>query len=180
LDGVVLGLLVERPGYGYALRKRLDERLGPGWQLSSGAIYAVLDRLAERGSVRSEQRELRGRPRSRERFLYSLTPNGVAEFERWLASPVRGEPVRPDVLARIAVARPEHAPLLVAALDGYEAECLDLLAAANRHGLGAIDPWDALIAEGVRKSMLEHVRAELAWVRSLRRGISEFDRLARE
>lgn len=174
LDGVVLGLLVERPGYGYDLGKRLDERMGPGWKLSVSTIYMALDRLEAKSCVRSEMRELTGRPRSRERILYRSTPEGVEEYVRWLGSPVRKEPVRLDVLARIAVAGPAHARLLLTALDGYEAECLDMLASATGHASESYDGWEAVVAGGIEESILEHLHAELRWVKSMRRRITEF------
>jgi DNA-binding PadR family transcriptional regulator len=174
LDGVVLGLLVERPGYGYDLGKRLDERMGPGWKLSPSTIYMALDRLEAKRCVSSELHELEGRPRSRERVLYRSTPEGTKEYVRWLSSPVRKEPVRLDVLARIAVAAPEHAPLLLTALDGYEAECLDMLTSASGHAAESCDGWEAVVVGGIEESILEHLHAELRWVKSMRRRIAEF------
>jgi DNA-binding PadR family transcriptional regulator len=170
----VLGLLVERPGYGYELGKRLDERMGPGWKLSPSTIYMALDRLEAKRCVRSEMHELTGRPRSRERILYRSTPEGVDEYVRWLGSPVRKEPVRLDVLARIAVAGAEHAQLLLAALDGYERECLEMLASASGHASEAYDGWEAVVAGGIEESILEHLHAEMRWVKSMRRRITEF------
>jgi DNA-binding PadR family transcriptional regulator len=174
---VVLGLVVQRPGYGYDLGKRIDERMGPGWQLNPSAIYGALDRLEEKEWVQHELRELRGRsPRSRERILYRATDAGVHEFERWLGSPVRKEPVRMDVLARIAVSRAEHAGLILVALDRYERECLDMLACATGYDPDSLAPWDRLVAAGVRDSILQHLRAELSWVKAMRRRIREFGR----
>jgi DNA-binding PadR family transcriptional regulator len=176
LDSVVLGFVSERPGYGYELGKRIDARMGPGWQFNPSGIYASLDRLEAKKLVGFEQRESRLRsPRSRERVVYHATDEGVAEFERWLRSRVRKEPVRMDVLGRIAVSRPEHAPLLIGALDGYERECLDMIAGTTAHDSGDVRPWDRLIAEGVRDSVLQHLRAEVTWVKSMRRRIEAFN-----
>ncbi|HEY6780601.1 MAG TPA: PadR family transcriptional regulator, partial [Thermoleophilaceae bacterium] len=47
----VLGLLVERRGYGYDLARRFEDRVGPGWQLNEGAIYVALDNLQREGLV---------------------------------------------------------------------------------------------------------------------------------
>lgn len=175
MDSVVLGVLAERRGYGYDLGKRLGARMGPGWQFNPSGIYASLDRLEQRNFVRYEQRESRTpSPRSHDRTIYSATDAGVSEFEEWLASDVRKEPVRMDVLARIAVARPEHADLLLQALDRYERECLELVAGANAHEAADATAWDRLIADGVRDSVLQHLRAELSWARSMRRRIEAF------
>lgn len=176
LDSVVLGFVAERPGYGYELGKRIGARMGPGWQFNPSGIYAALDRLEERDLVCHEARESRVRsPRRRERIIYRATDEGVAEFEQWLGSEVRKEPVRMDVLARIAVSRPEHAGLLIEALDNYERECLDMIAGTVAHDSGDVMPWDRLIADGVRESVLQHLRAEVSWVKSMRRRIEAFD-----
>jgi len=176
LETIVLGSVIERPGYGYDLGKRIEARVGPGWQFNPSGVYASLDRLKERDLVRYEQRETlpRSSPRSRDRVVYHATDEGVVAFEDWLGSEVRKEPVRMDVLARIAVARPEHAPLLLEALEGYERECLDMVAGTTAHESLDVRPWDRMIAEGVRDSVLQHLRAELAWIRSMRRRIEAF------
>ena len=47
---VVLGLLVERPGYGYDLQQRIDARLG-FLGLSENAVYKILERLEREGWI---------------------------------------------------------------------------------------------------------------------------------
>lgn len=175
LDSVVLGFVAERPGYGYELGKRINARMGPGWQFNPSGVYASLDRLEEKQLVQHQQRQSRVRsPRRQERVMYRATDDGVMAFEDWLESEVRKEPVRMDVLARIAVSRPEHAGRLLVALDGYERECLDMVAGTVAHSSGDVTPWDQLIAEGVSDSVLQHLRAELSWVKSMRRRIEAF------
>ena len=41
----VLGLLVQRRGYGYDLVQRFEEQVGPAWQLNAGAIYVAPDHV---------------------------------------------------------------------------------------------------------------------------------------
>jgi DNA-binding PadR family transcriptional regulator len=170
----LLGLLLERPGYGYELGKRLDERMGTAWKLTPSTIYSVLDRLESQEFVRRDVRELTGRPRARERVMYHATDQGALAFERWLASPERKEPIRTQLLAKIAVARPEHASLLLAALDDYERDCLAMLAAASEDEYERSDSWNTLLANVIEDAACEHLRAELVWVGSTRRRITEF------
>lgn len=177
LESVVLGCVIERPGYGYDLGKRIAARMGPGWQFNPSGVYGSLDRLEAKELVRHELRESMPRsPRSRDRVVYRATDEGVVAFEDWLRSEVRKEPVRMDVLARIAVSRPEHAPLLLSALEGYERECLEMVAGTTAHDCLEVRPWDRMISEGVRDSVLQHLRAELAWARTMRRRIETFRR----
>jgi DNA-binding PadR family transcriptional regulator len=176
VTGALLGLLLERPGYGYELGKRLDERMGSAWKLTPSTIYSVLDRLESQEFVRRDVRELSGRPRARERVMYHPTDQGAHAFERWLASPERKEPIRTQLLAKIAVARPEHAPLLLSALDDYERDCLTMLAAASEEEIEATGSWNALLATVIEDAACEHLRAELQWVVSTRRRITAFGR----
>jgi DNA-binding PadR family transcriptional regulator len=175
MESVVLGAVAERPGYGYELGKRISARMGPGWQFNPSGIYATLDKLEKRSLVEYEQRERGHRsPRSNDRVIYRATEAGVEAFEDWLRRPVRKEPIRADVLARLAVSRPEHAPLLLGALDGYERECLDMIASADAHTSDDLNPWDRLMSEGLRDQALQHVRAELNWIKSMRVRIGTF------
>jgi DNA-binding PadR family transcriptional regulator len=174
LDRVVLGFVAERPGYGYDLSKRIMARMGPGWQYNPSGIYAALRRLEQRDLIAGQAKDARGRPRY-ERVSYRVTEDGVLDVEEWLRSEVHKEPVREDVLARLAVAGPEHAPLLLEALDGYERECIDLITGTKASDPGDTPPWERLIIDGVQDSMLQHLAAELSWVKSMRRRIEAFN-----
>jgi DNA-binding PadR family transcriptional regulator len=176
MDKVVLGAVAERPSYGYELGKRISARMGPGWQFNPKGIYAMLDKLEKADLVQHEQRgrAAQGSPRSSDRVIYRATDAGVVALEDWLRQPVRKEPVRMDVLARFAVSQPEHAPLLLDALDSYQRECLDLIASATGHAPADLNAWDRLMAEGLRDQALQHVRAELSWIKSMRSRIESF------
>ena len=51
LELAVLGLLSEQPLYGYELKKRLSETLGPLWGISFGSLYPALRRLERSGAI---------------------------------------------------------------------------------------------------------------------------------
>ena len=48
----VLGLVIERPGYGYDLARRLEERFGSSGFAPTG-VYSALDQLSSERLVRS-------------------------------------------------------------------------------------------------------------------------------
>lgn len=172
VTGVLLGLLVERAGYAYEFAQRVNERMGPAWRLTPSSIYPLLDRLESEGLARRVVKDLPGRPRQRERVMYHATDKTRPALERWMARPVRKEPLRTELLAKIAVARPEDAPLLLAALDDYERDCLVLSRAAHeeRPRVGA---WSALLSNLIEASTEIHLKAELEWVVVARRLIDE-------
>lgn len=173
-DRVVLGFVAERPGYGYDLSKRIMARMGPGWQYNPSGIYAALRRLEDRELIEGEAKNARGRT-GQARVSYRVTDEGVLDVQKWLGSEVHKEPVREDVLARLAIAGPEQAPILLQALDGYERECIDLITGTKASDPGNTTPWERLIIDGVQDSMLQHLAAELSWVKSMRRRIEAFD-----
>ena len=94
----LLGLLSLRPCSGYDLKKLAEGSIAHFWSESYGQIYPALRRL-EAEKLATRRREAgRGRP---DRQVYSLTPAGGRELERWLALPARFEPPRSELLLRL-------------------------------------------------------------------------------
>ena len=81
---VVLAMLAKEPSYGYELRARLRQALGPlGEEMNAGQIYVTLTRLEKAGLVTSERADgLADRP---DRKVYGLTPDGQQRVAEWLA-----------------------------------------------------------------------------------------------
>ena len=81
---VVLAMLAKEPSYGYELRARLREALGPlGEAMNPGQVYVTLTRLEKTGLVTSRRAEgLADRP---DRTVYGLTPAGQERVAEWLA-----------------------------------------------------------------------------------------------
>ena len=91
----LLGLLEREPSYGYELKQEYDSRLGGGKPLQFGQVYSTLARLARDGMVEAGAAEPGGGP---DRKRYSITAQGTAEFQAWLAQPVEPEPHLQTVL----------------------------------------------------------------------------------
>src|SRR5687768_4228485 len=81
---VMLAMLAKEPSYGYELRARIREALGPlGEAMNAGHVYVVLTRLEKAGLVTTEQAEgVADRP---DRKVYALTPDGQQRVADWLA-----------------------------------------------------------------------------------------------
>jgi DNA-binding PadR family transcriptional regulator len=77
----VLGLIVERRGYGYDLVCRFNDRFGAAWNLNQSTIYVALDDLYDKGFVTAFDRngEL---PEGRLRRSMKLTYEGAVDIER--------------------------------------------------------------------------------------------------
>lgn len=172
LKYAVLGLLVARRGYGYELVQRLKGRLGPAWQLSASTVYAALDQLEGEGLVcghaegavgaAPSQSERRGT----RRVVYEATRAGSETFEGWLQQPsLRAEPIRGELALKLAVARREDLPALLAAIE----QAGQVAAAAREECAAAVTPavgrrWEDAIGTLVASAALNRIDGELRWL----------------
>jgi DNA-binding PadR family transcriptional regulator len=87
VNWALLGLVIERPSYGYELAQRYERRFGETLPVSAiGHIYTALGVLDERGLVEEipGTREEGRQPRPR----YRATEAGVAAYCDWVVSQV--------------------------------------------------------------------------------------------
>jgi DNA-binding PadR family transcriptional regulator len=169
----VLGLIVERRGYGYDLVHRLHTRLGPAWQLSSSAVYTALDTLeAEHlieGSVRTVPKADEPRPSRRSgRVVYQATTKGEAAFRAWLQQTDSArEPIRSELLLKIALADAHAAPALIEAVE-HEAwrvrQLQTTCSAAEGHGASRL----------VTAAVSARLDSELEWLGEVRAELEAF------
>lgn len=125
---VVLGLLVERPGYGYDLQQRIDARLG-FLGLSESAVYKILERLEREGWIEETgQRRIGITRRGAPRVMYRATPLGLDRFRTWMTTPCERALLRDELQAKLTVADPEDLPALLAIAETQRRECLTELA----------------------------------------------------
>lgn len=133
----VLGLVIERPGYGYELVQRLEQRI-EGWRPSETAVYPALRSLRTDGMIRA--RDVAGSTGSAHRGVvwYEATDAGREEFRAWVRAPAELSPQRDAFALRVAFARVEDLPCLVELTRELEQACLDRMAE-----LGEQHPADA-------------------------------------
>jgi DNA-binding PadR family transcriptional regulator len=124
VNWALLGLLIERPGYGYDLFQRFKRTFGKLIDLSCQAqIYKGLDALEERGLIEpllSEvalPEELR-QPKTR----YRARAEAMPDYRDWLISQVTQERQRLELLALLVGMLPPRDALVV--VDRYEQHLL--------------------------------------------------------
>jgi PadR family transcriptional regulator PadR len=78
LESLLLAVLAEESGHGYALCRRLAERSGGELTVPEGSLYPALQRLEQRGLVTSSWSTASGRRRR----VYELAPAGRIEASR--------------------------------------------------------------------------------------------------
>ena len=105
----VLGLVIERPSYGYELSRRLGERFGDLLAVSRSQVYGALDALQRDGLIEPLPSPPAAEALRQPKVHYRATAAGERAFAAWLA----------DALGRHA----RHARLLgaIAALAGEAA-----------------------------------------------------------
>lgn len=79
---VILGLLRERPLYGYEIKQMIEEHMGDWTSIAFGSIYFALDKLDDEKFIEKVEVEQEGKRPSRS--IYQLTPAGRDEFLRLL------------------------------------------------------------------------------------------------
>lgn len=173
---VILGLLREQPSHPYDVALRFGRRLEP-WKVNRGQIYRTVDTLASEGLI--EQHDAEG-PSTRSGPSWRLTAAGNTELDRWYDHRSEDvEPLRSNLLAKLAVASPCDSQNLLAALDWYERELTTQIQVdvTARRAVTGDDSWTLDIQRCIADAALLHHDAELAWVRRVREVIqSRIDR----
>ena len=166
----VLGLVIERPGYGYQLAQRLDESFGSSGFAPSG-VYSALDQLSRDALVRSAG-ELGAGParRAAPRTIYEATEEGVEHFEAWMLDPSPAPPLRDELHMKIALCRPRNVPRLIDAVVGQELVCLGRLQDLKRlsEETGSSRDWAGLMGTLASEAEVAFWNARIEWLQNAR------------
>jgi DNA-binding PadR family transcriptional regulator len=152
----LLGLLERGPSHGYDLKRDYDTYFGLGKPVRYSQVYATLSRLSRDGKAVAGPAEQGAGP---ERRRYSITPDGIADVERWLAEPDPPEPdLHSELFAKVVLAlmlgRPANGYL-----DAQRAAHLSRMRELTRLKQGA-DPLNVLLADHA----LYRLEADLRWM----------------
>jgi DNA-binding PadR family transcriptional regulator len=177
-EQVLLGLIVDEPSSGYALKTFLTTTPASVYQPSSGALYPALKRLEQYGLLRSGPDVAVGR---RKRRVYHATMAGIAAHIAWVRQPVQSATIAQDLglhLMRFVflgglLPREEVLAFLGSLGSALEALVGDLERFADAVAAGSADT----AGDGVYPALaLEHGiavhRASLAWARRTRRALA--------
>jgi DNA-binding PadR family transcriptional regulator len=157
---VVLAMLAKEPSYGYELRGRLRQALGPlGEAMNPGQIYVTLTRLEKAGLVTSGRADgLADRP---DRNVYALTPAGQQRVVEWLAEVRWPKPDLAEFHLKLVAAAAAGLADPLSIVDGQRRELLRRLRDAQRAALAEPDGSEAgLLLEGV----VLRLQADLRWL----------------
>jgi DNA-binding PadR family transcriptional regulator len=161
---VVLAMLAKEPTYGYELRARLRQALGPvGEDLNAGQIYVTLTRLEKAGLVTATAESGRIRP---DRKVYELTATGQQRVAAWLAEVSWPKPDLVEFHLKLIAAFAARLADPLAIVGAQRRELLRRLRDAQRAALTEPDTSDAaLLLEGI----VLRLQADLRWLEACER-----------
>lgn len=167
----LLGLVIQRPSYGYELVQRFERAYGEDLELSSPSqIYTALDILQRRGLIELlpvvETAGLSRQPKPH----YRVTAEGMGAYVDWLASHVQGEQRRSRLFVHQIAVLPAREALAV--IERCERACLKAATAGPATGVrgGEGHPEPGLLAVRlIDEEQRLVIDARLAWLEYARR-----------
>ncbi len=168
----ILGLVIERPGYGYQLAQRLEERFCSSAFAPSG-VYSALDQLSRDEFVRAAGEFGPGPARrAAPRMIYEATAEGVDHFESWLLGSSPAPPLRDELHMKIALCRPANLPRLIDLVYGQELACTgrlhDLKHSSECEAAGDFQEWPRILRILARDAEIALWKARIEWLRNAR------------
>jgi DNA-binding PadR family transcriptional regulator len=169
---VVLGLVIDRPGYGYELQQRIEDRFA-FLNFSEAVVYRALDRLEHDGLVAESGPKLVGRTkRGSPRVMYAPTDDGAAEFRRWMKTPSEVALVRDELHVKLVLAEPEDRQELLEQTFELERVCLAELQLLSRPPLHEVVDgdmaWSEVAAVLVDDARATRLQATVEWLQRVR------------
>lgn len=177
----LLGLVIQRPSYGYELVQRFERTYGDALELSSPSqVYVSLDALKRRGLIEELPEEPEPGVVRQPKPHYRATETGVADYRKWLIALAGEQRRRSRMFARqISVLGPkdalgvlEHCEL--AYLDEARREAPAPVSAARHadrlEGLATRLQWEEdRLAVGAMLSWIDYARRELKELVAMRK-----------
>ncbi|MDW5597496.1 helix-turn-helix transcriptional regulator [Conexibacter stalactiti] len=169
----VLGLVIEKPSYGYELLQRLRARYGELLEVNSPShVYAALDRLQrERLIVHNTEAADPAedeRPVRQPKVTYRATADGAVVYRQWLAERLRDDEERIELLGRLIAVGARDLGALGDLIDRYDAECVSVsqrIPLVDRSAAQAgVEPEREFVQRLVAEERRFVLEAQLRWI----------------
>ena len=170
----VLGLVAQRPTYGYALVDRLsrwplDDALVPAQR----GVYKALRALSDEHLIDPQASPLDREPDGPNRRRYGVTPAGAQRFEEWLEGPPA---TWGELWLRLGTASRKDVPTLLRIVETAERECLARLEELTPPDLEELAasgaPWESVSTAMLATVEISEVAARSRLLRDLRRALT--------
>jgi DNA-binding PadR family transcriptional regulator len=192
VNWAVLGLVIERPSYGYELFQRLERRYGGVLDPPISQIYAALNALERAALIEPLPEEartldaddgLRRAARRQPKVHYRATASGARAFRIWVAEQIREDPRHVELLRRIAgaaAAGVDRTGTMRELVDAYERACVEeaskLPLPPARAGVTPAAAAGELVERRVLAARRGLLDAHFAWIAYARKEIEAFER----
>ena len=192
VNWAVLGLVIERPSYGYELFQRLERRYGGVLEPPISQIYAALNALERAALIEPLTEEARAlepedglRPAARRqpKVHYRATASGARAFREWVAEQMREDPRHVELLRRIAgtaAAGVDRTGTMRDLVDAYERACVEeaskLPLPPARDAMTPAAAAGELVERLVLAARRGLLDAHFAWIAYARTEIDAFER----
>lgn len=171
----MLGLVIEKPSYGYELLQRLRARYGELLEVSSPShVYAALDRLQRERLIvhhdpsRDPEPVDDDAPSRQPKVNYRATAEGAVVYRQWLAERLRDDEERIELIGRMIAVGARSLDALGDLIDRYDAECV---AASQRMPLAdraaaeaGVEPDRDFVQRLVVEERRFVLEAQLRWI----------------
>jgi DNA-binding PadR family transcriptional regulator len=172
---VVLGLLIERPAYAYAVQQRFGTRFR-FLSLSERVTYKLIDQLVDEGWIERAGTKQAGRTeRGAPRVIYAATALGREEFSRWIAEPCEIGVAREEVHVKVVLSQPPDWARVIELTKSLERTCLAAIRDTQAASLRTVDqltdpdtPWDTVAAVLVDDAEAIRLQGIVDWLRRVR------------
>ncbi len=167
VNWVVLGLVIERPGYGYDLFRRYERTYGKTLELSCQAqVYKALTALERRGLIEQRRSDTAAPEELRQpKPRYYASAEAVRVYQDWLITQVTQERQRSELFPLQVAALPARDALVV--IDRYEQHLLQEHRSARN--APALDGSSALAGRLVQERRRLEAGLALKWTEYARR-----------
>jgi DNA-binding PadR family transcriptional regulator len=177
VNWAVLGLVIEKPSYGYEIGRRFLTRFADFVPASLSNIYTTLDRLVRLGLIEPTHAQAATVSGRQQKLHYRATSEGARAYRTWLARRLREIDHRSELLLRLLSVCLRGVPALDEVLQRYEAECLEEQRRLEAHppARTSEDPelMPELLARMVADERTSMLAAQLDWVRRTRVELSD-------
>lgn len=170
----ILGLLAQRPRYGYELRAAFEAVVGgeQNWDVKPAQIYATFARLEKSGLIVEERVEQDAGPEKR---IYDITPAGRRALNDWFASGVQREHQRDEIYIKLMIAMVSDAANPYALIRTQRTHLYQELHDITLQR-GRADPRSELSKVLLLEQAAMHLEADLRWLDMFEARLDEIQR----
>ncbi len=173
LKYMILGLVKEFPAYGYDIMRVVQRDFAEqGPEINKGQLYTLVKKMEEEGLI---VREVVPQDKTPNRKLIKITPQGEADFEKWLRSDAEeNENIRYDFYSKYGflnkvnhfnkLSKPEILDKLDHQIKLMEEKYTNFVKARDSMLLKKVDRFRIFVIE----YGIENQKAKIDWLKRLR------------